>query len=326
MEEKIIVNIEETIRNMFKDYFTSKVSNVSVSNGKLQVQRYDDSDFDDNTLFVDDCTETDISLKYDPNGYVISEYEIYQEFNTIRCIAPSGDGNLELKDFTISSDVDWIMTFDLLHTNREACGGIGIYNVLDIFSIGDIGDGVRCDISSNIYEWNSFKIVKNNSTYSVFVNDNLVGSTVNTRTGELKFNILGVGFDSVEYYIKDIKIKKFNMQEYDITTEEEETFTEVTVNQYFKYGYNRHYGYVVVSQLSNAGSSNLPTTYTYNIPNDYAPRITQNMPVYSMTSSGEPYGYIRINSSGVCELIVTKQTYNTSGGTTIYAGLFYPRK
>ena len=46
MEEKIIVNIEETIRNMFKDYFSGKVSNVSIVNGKLQVQRYDDSDFD----------------------------------------------------------------------------------------------------------------------------------------------------------------------------------------------------------------------------------------------------------------------------------------
>lgn len=114
--------------------------------------------------------------------------------------------------------------------------------------------------------------------------------------------------------------------EYDIVTEEEETFTEVTVNQYFKYGYNQHYGYVIVSQLSNTGSSNLPVTYTYDIPSQYAPRIAQNMPVYSMTGSGEPYGHIRINSSGLCELIITKQTYTTTGGTTIYASLFYPRR
>ena len=185
-----------------EDYETCVSNNVTV-------------EYNSNILFIDDCTGTDISLKYNVSENIIAEYVGYQEFNAIDSVVLFEDGYLELKDFTISSDVDWIMTFDLLHTNREAFGGIGIDTVLDIFSISDVGDGVHCDISSNIYEWNSFKIIKNSDIYSVFVNDSLVGSIVNTSIGSLKFNILSVGFTDVNYYIKDIKITKLDYLFYD---------------------------------------------------------------------------------------------------------------
>lgn len=158
------------------------------------------------TLFYDDCSGVDIYQKYNVSSNITSLYVEYQGFNTLHSVTVQGtDGTLELKDFTVSPNVDWIMTYDMLHTNMWTSGGLGINESLDIFSISGDGNGVHCDMRTSTDVWNSIKIIKNGSTYSVYVNDVFKGTTINTNTGTLKFNIRG-DRDNYVYYLKNIKI------------------------------------------------------------------------------------------------------------------------
>lgn len=102
------------------------------------------------------------------------------------------------------------------------------------------------------------------------------------------------------------------------------TFTKIIVNASVDLYYNSFFVKIAVHQLSNAGSSYLPVTYTHNIPQAYAPSIGLNVPLYNM-KNGTPYGFMRLNSQGVLEIIINKPTYNSSGGMTMYGGLMYIR-
>lgn len=102
------------------------------------------------------------------------------------------------------------------------------------------------------------------------------------------------------------------------------TFTKIVVNASVDLYYNSFFVKIAVHQLSNAGSSSLPMTYTHNIPQVYAPSISLNVPLYNM-KNGTPYGFMRLNSQGVLEIIINKPTYNTGGGMTLYGSLMYIR-
>ena len=87
------------------------------------------------------------------------------------------------------------------------------------------------------------------------------------------------------------------------------TFTKIVVNASVDLYYNSFFVKIAVHQQSNAGSSSLPITYTHNIPQVYAPSISLNVPLYNM-KNGTPYGFMRLNSQGVLEIIINKPTYN----------------
>ena len=89
--------------------------------------------------------------------------------------------------------------------------------------------------------------------------------------------------------------------------------------------YNDLFIEVVVHQLSNVGSGDLPKSYVFTIPSKYVPMYAVTVPVYNM-KNGVPFGHIRLNKNGELTLFVTQPTYTASGGTTVYGTLFYPRK
>lgn len=77
-----------------------------------------------------------------------------------------------------------------------------------------------------------------------------------------------------------------------------------------------------IIQSSNSG---LPKTYSYTtIPSSYRSAYSISSPLASIGDNGEIYGYIRTQSDGSLNLILSKQTYNAStGGMTLYGTLEY---
>lgn len=102
------------------------------------------------------------------------------------------------------------------------------------------------------------------------------------------------------------------------------TFTKLVVNASVDLYYNPFFVKINVHQLSNVGSGSLPMTYSHNIPQVYAPSYSLNVPLFNM-KNGNPYGFMRLNSNGLLEIIINQVTYNTSGGTTMYGGFMYIR-
>lgn len=102
------------------------------------------------------------------------------------------------------------------------------------------------------------------------------------------------------------------------------TFTKLVVNASVDLYYNSFFVKINVHQLSNAGSGSLPVTYSHNIPQVYAPSYSLNVPLFNM-KKGNPYGFMRLNSQGVLEIIINQATYNTGGGTRLYGSLMYIR-
>lgn len=89
--------------------------------------------------------------------------------------------------------------------------------------------------------------------------------------------------------------------------------------------YTAHEVLVAVSLYAN---SNRPRSYDLATISDtnLRPKANVAFPSSTIGSYGEPYAYIKVNTSGQVTLTLAKDTYNKNGGTTIYGSLHYPRK
>lgn len=71
------------------------------------------------------------------------------------------------------------------------------------------------------------------------------------------------------------------------------------------------------SQASNSGT--VGTEYDVGtLTSDYRPQNTITVPLESIGSDGNNYGFIRCYTNGSIKLKISRSTYSSSGGVTLY--------
>lgn len=153
-----------------------------------------------------------------------------------------------------------------------------------------------------------------NYEFNLLLDDELLTTLTTDETGTVTYN----------YTCNEFGIHTFSVNEYKISIKVSGWKSYPSTTTGFSIKYNEDYCSINLNYPSN---HTLNHTYDLiTLAEGYRPDIAIAVPLATISSNGETYGYLRVFIDGRVQIILSKSTYSSDGGINLIGGVIFPRR